>query len=516
MKTVVTKRLDPSVKRTFESSKKLGRILRFAGQLQYLIVVKKASSAELGSFTRDNLADLGATFIKIGQLLSTRSDILGVEFTKQLATLQDKVPPFEITIYRDLITNTFAEFDMTPIAAASIGQVHKGTLKSGEVVAVKLKRPNIEQDIKTDFQMLLGFIALLRKLSDQRELYELETVFKQYKTLINEEIDFGREIQNMMEFKEMFVDESRAWIKIPKAFPQESNNDMIIMEYLPTIKINDFDTLNKLKFNKTKIAEKLVECYIKQIVEHCKVHIDPHPGNVGITTNGRIVFYDYGMVTTINPRLREKLQELLVAVTEKDTDKIAMIMVEGEIVTIEPENMVYLRSFVLSFLNYLEDVDVNYFKENFIDKISTDTLPFLINSNFLLLLRGLTILEGVCKGLDPGFNYNKVIDPYIAAGLPIDINYLERRALKDIESIQNMSFSKVVTDTKRNDIDKAILEKRLKDISTARDKQQSRQMLSNMLLIGLLVSFGLGETLVDNWITQLGIMGITFLSLYNK
>lgn len=501
---------------TAESSKKLAKIVRFAVQFQYLNVVKKATPSELGVFTRENLAGLGATFIKIGQLLSTRSDIFDAEFTKQLASLQDKVPAFDISMYKEELSTKLAYFDESPIASASIGQVHKGRLLTGDEVAIKLKRPDIESEIQTDFQMLLSLIFLLRKVSDQRELYELETIFKQYETLLKEEIDFKREVRNMTTFKTMFKGEPEKWIQIPTSYPDESTNDIIVMEYLPTIKINDVDALNKLNFDRSKLAEKLVEAYIRQIVEYGKVHIDPHPGNVGVTTKGKIVFYDYGMITDINQQLMDKFQELLVAVSEKNSSDIARIMVEADIVTIEPENMVYLRSFVLSFLSYIEDVNVAYFKENFIDKISTNDLPFLINSNFLLLLRGLTILEGVCKTLDTDFNYKKVIDPYINAAFPVDIGYLERRALKDIASIRKMSISQTLNDTQKNDIDKALLEKRLNDVASARERQQSRQNVSNVMMLSILCAFGLGETLVDNWIAQIGIMGITFLSLYSK
>lgn len=499
------------------SSKKLAKIIHFVGNIQYLAAVKKASPAELGIYTRENLINLGATFIKIGQLLSTRNDIFDPNFTKELSSLQDKVPAFNIEMYKEQLKDILQEFDETPIASASIGQVHRGVLKSGEVVAVKLKRPNIETEIQTDFQMLLGLISILRRFSDQRELYELETVFKQYKTLLNEEIDFKREVGNMTDFKSMFQGETSKWITIPKSYVEQSSDDIIIMEYLPAVKINDIDMLNQLKFNKTKIAEKLVECYIRQVVDYGKVHIDPHPGNVGITTQGKIVFYDYGMVTNIDERLMDKFRELLIAVSEKDTDMIANIMVEADIVSIEPENMVYLRSFVVSFLSYIEDVDVTYFKENFIDKISGNDLPFLINSNFLLLLRGLTILEGVCKTLDADFNYKKVIDPYINNAFTIDIAYLEKRALKDIESMQQMSFSRVVNSNKRNDIDKELLEKRLNELALAREKQKSQQTASNMLVLGLLSAIGFGGTfIVDNHIAQIGMAAVTILTLYSK
>lgn len=515
--TTTNKLIKTQLSRTVDSSRKLAKILKFATNLQYMRVVKKASYEELGVFTRENLAELGSTFIKIGQLLSTRSDLLDKRFTSQLLTLQDKVPPFDISMYRHEVDKITSSFQDTPIASASIGQVHRGVLKTGETVAIKLKRPNIATDIDTDFKMLLGFIAILRKMQDRRELYELETVFKQYETLLNEEIDFTREIENMQTFSDMFsTSDDLKFIKVPTPYPSVSSNDIIVMEYLPAIKISDIAMLDRLKFNKPLIAEKLVECYIKQIVEYGKVHIDPHPGNVGMTKSGKIVFYDYGMIFNINPVLMSKFQELLIAVSEKDAARIAELMVEGDIVTVEPEDFIYLRSFVLSFLNYIETVDVSYIKENFIDKIGNKDLPFLINSNFLLILRGLTILEGVCKALDPDFSYKKVIDPYINQQIPIDISYLEKRALKDIQTIQKLSISQVISDTQKSDVDKELLEKKVKDMAKAREREQSKQTISNMVILTMLVAFGLGESVIDNVFLQTGIAVITFLTLYSK
>jgi predicted unusual protein kinase regulating ubiquinone biosynthesis (AarF/ABC1/UbiB family) len=510
-------KIKTQVSQYIDSSKKLGKILKFASQFQYLNVVKKATPEELGIFTRDNLAFLGSTFIKIGQLLSTRSDVFDKRFTSQLTTLQDNVPPFDISIYRDDLTKLLNDFDEQPIASASIGQVHKGVLKTGEIVAIKLKRPDIEKDIQTDFQMLLGLIAVLRKFGDRRELYELETIFKQYEVLLNEEIDFKREITNMQKFKTMFSsNQDTKWISVPTSYSSSSSNDIIVMEYLPAIKINDLEKIDSMNFDRKIIAEKLVESFIKQIVEYGKVHIDPHPGNVGITSKGKIVFYDYGMICDISPTLMNKFQELLVAVSEKDSDLIAKVMVEADIVSLEPENMIYLKSFVLSFLNYIEKVDVSYFKENFIDKISNNDLPFIINSNFLLILRGLTILEGVCKTLDPEFNYKKVIDPYINRSFPIDILYFEKRALKDIESIQKLNINQVLSDNQKNDIDKELLEKRLRDISNQREQDKSKLYMTNMVIVSILLSVGLGETIIDNSFLQIGLLGLTFLSLYSK
>jgi predicted unusual protein kinase regulating ubiquinone biosynthesis (AarF/ABC1/UbiB family) len=506
-----------NIHKTLESTKKLGKVVKFAASFHYLQNVKKVSAKELGVFTRENLALMGATFIKIGQLLSSRTDIIDKDIANELAVLQDNVPPFDISIYKDELANKSIVIDEIPLASASIGQVHKGVLTTGEVVAVKLKRPGIENEIQTDFQVLLGFLAFLRRYSTKRELYELETIFKQYNTLLYEEINYENELTNMISFKELFGGtDTMRWLKVPTTYKELSSNDVIVMEYVPTIKINDLQSLNDMKFNKSKIAAKLVECFIKQIVEYGQVHIDPHPGNVGITKMGKIVFYDYGMVTKINDVLISKFQDLLYAVSEKDCDKVASILVEAEIVSVEPENIIYLKSFVLSLFNYVEKVDIAYFKENFIDKLNSTELPFLINSSFLLILRGLTILEGVCKNLDPDFNYIDVINDYNKS-FPLDINYFEIRALRDIENLQQLRVPYAIDKSKKNEIDADLLEKRLKDLSVTKKQLEQKQTYFNIIVIFLLCLLGIeGEVLQHNIFMPIGLAGISFLSINNK
>lgn len=498
------------VSKALQSSSKLFKILKFASSLQYLRVIQNADMQTLGRFTRNNLTNLGTTFIKIGQLLSTRGDVFGEDFTKELEGLQDKIPPFDWDVYREALPKSIQEFETEPLASASIGQVHKAVLKNGETVVIKLKRPYIEDEIETDFEMLLGFLGILRRFFDQRELYELETIFNQYKILLNEEVNFEREVQNMQKFKSIFTDTS--WLKIPQAYQEFSTNDIIVMEYVPAVKIDDIVRIDALKFNKSKIAEKLVQCYIEQITEHGIIHIDPHPGNVGITTNGKIVFYDYGMVTEINSNLRANFKNLLLAVSEKDADTIAKIMVDSDIVTVDDENMVYLKTFVLSFINYIETVDVQNFQKGFVDKISSNDLPFLVNSNFLLILRGITILEGICKKLDPKFNYKKVIDPYIME-FPIDIEYYERRALKDIESLQKFSLPQTLSANQQNDIDKQLMEQRISKLQSEKDKMQTKQ---NNFTFLFLTSLVLSTAGANNDVVQFGICMFAIYSMLNK
>lgn len=510
LSSAATRKANGKMSKALQSSTKLFKILKFASSLQYLRVVENADMKTLGRFTRNNLTNLGTTFIKIGQLLSTRGDVFGEDFCKELEGLQDKIPPFDWSYYKDAIPSSITEFESTPIASASIGQVHKAKLSSGDEIVIKLKRPYIADEIDTDFQMLLGFLSVLRQFFEQRELYELETIFNQYKTLLNEEVNFEREVQNMKTFKNFFKDTS--WLKIPTAYKEYSSNDIIVMEYVPAIKIDDIEQINARKFNKSKIAEKLVECYIEQIIEHGIIHIDPHPGNVGITTAGKIVFYDYGMVSKINANLRANFKNLLLAVSEKDADAIARIMIESDIVTVENDNVVFLKTFVLSFINYIETVNIENFQKNFVDKISSNDLPFLVNSNFLLILRGITILEGICKKLDPNFNYKKIIDPYIME-FPIDIEYYERRALKDIESLQKFSLPQALSTNQQNDIDKQLMEQKITKLQIEKENMQVKQNKFALLFMVSLVFSTIG---VNNEAVQMGIIAFSAYSMLNK
>jgi predicted unusual protein kinase regulating ubiquinone biosynthesis (AarF/ABC1/UbiB family) len=218
------------------------------------------------------------------------------------------------------------------------------------------------------------------------------------------------------------------------------------------------------------------------------------------------------MVSKINANLRANFKNLLLAVSEKDADAIARIMIESDIVTVENDNVVFLKTFVLSFINYIETVNIENFQKNFVDKISSNDLPFLVNSNFLLILRGITILEGICKKLDPNFNYKKIIDPYIME-FPIDIEYYERRALKDIESLQKFSLPQALSTNQQNDIDKQLMEQKITKLQIEKENMQVKQNKFALLFMVSLVFSTIG---VNNEAVQMGIIAFSAYSMVNK
>lgn len=434
----------------------------------------------VGSITYNTLKNLGPTFVKVGQFISTRSDIFGKDFTDELKDLQDNVLPMssqDIAHMKNEIIQNFEFINDTPIAAASIGQVHYGKLKNGKEVAVKFKRVNIEQTIKDDFNMLLSIIDFVKLFAINRQITEIEISLKQYYNLLKEEISFINEVQNMKTFRKQFG--NIKWIRVPKPFESICTNDIIVMEYVPSIKINNTHEIEIMNFNKILISEKLLECFFTQIIQYGFVHIDPHPGNVGISKDGKIVFYDYGMFVKLDGVMKDKLKTLFLAMYDRDVDEVCNLLIELEIITVEPSKKAYFKKFIASFIIYIDNLNVDDFKLSYLDKIDQSEMQFLISSKFLLLLRGITILEGVCKNLNPNFNYRDILDPYISDFI-IDINYIERRGEKDISRFtkapDKITSSEISLGMIENDVDQ--LKKKLINFDL-----KTKYILSTILVV---------------------------------
>lgn len=490
-------------------SQKFVKLCTYYGQFEYMRQVKKASGKEIGKWTKERLIELGPTFVKIGQFMSTRTDVFGEEITDELKQLQDNAAPVpfsEVCSYIDQVRPFFNTIEETPIAAASIGQVHVAELKTGQKVVLKVKRPGIECLILDDFEMLLFAIRILKIISDDRKIREFEILFNEYYKLLQEEVDFTRETKTIQKFKDNFS--NKKWVKIPSVYEKISNNDLIVMDYVPSIKIDNVQRITELGFNRDKIAQKLIELYIKQIIEYGFVHIDPHPGNVGITEQGKIVFYDFGMVLNLDNKIKERFTQFLVAIYDKDINTICSVAIEIGLIVVEPQNLPFFKNFLISFLSYIETADLEDFKVSYISKINTASTPFLVSSKFVLLLRGISILEGVCKKLDPNFNFKKTLDPYIDEFI-VDVNYFETRAMSDIKLI-----TKVPNKVQINQIQLEVLEKTVRDVETnVRSANQQKLILIGGSVFSLMLEQELGDVFPVTTFVALGLL--TYLIIIN-
>ena len=251
--------------------------------------------AELGRWTRDELLDLGPTFVKLGQIASTRGDLYPPEFTKELESLQDNVPPFDFNLVKDVVNrDIFKDFDEIPFKSASIGQVHKATLQNGKKVVVKLKRPGILDIMKSDtnnVKKILDFIQSIGVDTGSSSEFVLNDSIE----YLLGEADYRQEVENAIKFRRSL--KGIDWIKVPYMYKKYCTDDMIVMEYVEADKITE---IKNKRINRKKVCEALVNSYVIQTMDGGLFHGDPHPGNLAISKDGKLVFYDFGLLIELD------------------------------------------------------------------------------------------------------------------------------------------------------------------------------------------------------------------------
>lgn len=462
---------------------------------EYLKRIKKVSNKELGCYIKDRLTYLGPTYIKIGQFLSTRSDIIDKYIISELKKLQDDVYPIEYSKFNYNINEDITDINLNPIGKASISQVYKAKYKNTDIV-LKMKRPNIKEEIEIDFKIILMYINILKIFSTDRKLKEFELLFTEYYKVLKEEIDFENELNNTIQFKENV--KNKNWLTIPEVYKELSDDNVLVMEYVESTKLS-YENIKKLGLSPKKIAKKLIETYIEQMIIYGFVHLDPHGGNIGITKNNKIVFYDFGMIFKIDKELQLLFKKLLVSVYNQDIDTVCETIIAMELIIIEPEDIPYFKLFLASLLSYIQNSDLNQFKLEYIDKINTYSTPFIISSKFILFLRGISILEGLCKELDSDFNFKDAIEPYFN-DLMFDINYIETKAKSDIDNFFNTQ-----TENKINDIKLKVLQSNIKNIET---KMNDSNINYNNILLGYMFIYIMESTF------NLGLASTIGLSVY--
>jgi len=269
------------------------------------------------------LEELGPTYVKLGQLLSIRPDLLPSDYIAELEKLQNSVPPFDFEQVQAVLSRAgleiardFAAFKENPIAAASIAQAHEAFLPDGQHVVVKIQRPGIDKTIETDLEILADLSALLEKRTAWGRLYHITEIVDELAQAIRNELDFMQEGRNADIFRKNFQNERS--VQIPRIYWSYSSRKVLTMEYLEGIKVSDFAALQQANVDGKDIAKKLVHALFKQIFEHGFFHADPHPGNLAISAEGKIIFYDFGQVGMVDDVLKEQCVDLLISMMRYD------------------------------------------------------------------------------------------------------------------------------------------------------------------------------------------------------
>lgn len=290
-----------------------------------------------GKSTPDQLADdleaMGPTYVKLGQVLSSRPDLLPATYLKALARLQDKVKPFpfeevEQIVTRELgvrISKAFTSFDPEPLAAASLGQVHSATLRDGRLVVVKVQRPNIRPQIAEDFEVLADIAKFIDAHTATGRRYRFSTIVEEFRVSIQHELNYEREAQNLIAVGENLKEFEL--IQVPQPVADYSTKCVLTMDYVGGKKITKVSPLARLDLNGAELAEELFKAYLQQVLLDGVFHADPHPGNVFITDDGRIALLDLGMVGHTTPTMQENLIKLLLAISEGKGDDAADLVI---------------------------------------------------------------------------------------------------------------------------------------------------------------------------------------------
>jgi len=364
--------------------------------------------AELGRWTKGELLDLGPTFVKLGQIASTRGDLYPPEFTRELESLQDNVPPFDFNLVRDVVNkDIFKEFDEVPFKSASIGQVHKATLQNGKKVVVKLKRPGIYDIMKSDtnnVKKILDFIQSIGVDTGSSSNFVLNDSID----YLLGEADYRREVENAIKFKRSLKDVD--WIKVPYVYKRYCSDDMIVMEYVEADKITD---IKNTKINKKKVCEALVNSYVIQTMEGGLFHGDPHPGNLAISKSGQLVFYDFGLLIELDDQLKQGFSDLFACIIKRDTKEIVQILIRLGVIVPTSSDISDIEIFFETILGYLETLDGGAIMNDELAAELAMEKPFVVPTSFVYLAKSFSLIEGICLQLDPDFDYFTYLEPLI-------------------------------------------------------------------------------------------------------
>ncbi|SFP63870.1 Predicted unusual protein kinase regulating ubiquinone biosynthesis, AarF/ABC1/UbiB family [Halolamina pelagica] len=467
----------------------------------------------------DTLLTLGPTFIKLGQLLSTRPDVAPPEYVDVLSSLQDEVPPADWTEAKEVleaelgpVEETFDEFDTDAISGASLGQVYRA-VHDGEQVAVKVRRPGIVPLVNADLRVLRWSLPVIIFFVDESSSFSLSNLADEFAKTIRQEMDYGRERAMLEEIRENFADDEE--IRIPRTHIDASGESVLTMEYLPGTKINDVEELDAKGIDRTELAERLQRIYLQMIIDDGVFHADPHPGNLAVDEEGAVIFYDFGMSGRVEPYIQEKIVEFYVAIAQQDTDAILDALVDMGTLSPEADREVMGQVMELAIQDARgEDIE-QYRVQQIIEQVEGTIyeFPLRLPRNLALVLRVATVVEGVCVTLDPDFDFISVATDYLT-----EQGYREQTARRiagdAADQAQETAGALVTVPPKLDRVLDGLEDENLTVNINVKDDDDVMRDLAKRLILGIFVAAGvLSAALIyafgQDWRVSVGILGVT-------
>lgn len=459
-----------------------------------------APEPELTRVARIRLAleSLGPTFIKFGQVMSTRPDLVPPDLIVELEKLQEQVPPFPSAtavalLERELqapLSKLFCEFDKTPLAAGSLAQVHRAVHHDGTPLAVKIRRPNAPRDIERDLSLMMELAQLAERHLPEAQVFDPIGLVNHFARTIRRELNFAREGHTVDEFRRLFRND--ATLYIPKVFWSHTTEAVLTMEFIEGCRVDDLEALEAMHLPRDQIAANGARIFMKQAFELGEFHGDPHPGNIRILPNGTIGLLDFGMVGILDTEKREQLTELFLAVTRQDVRGAEqMVLHLGQ--PYRPIDDTLLRIDVRDFIaNYygvsLERLRVGNMLSDFVSILSNHGIR--CPPDIMLLIRALVTLEGVGRQLDPQFNLATYLKPFVEKVIrerysPLrlaDRFLVDSRRLLQVAHDIPLSAARVVDKLSRDDLRIHFEHGGLEHLITEVDRS------SNRLVVGMVMS----------------------------
>ncbi|NWO19018.1 AarF/ABC1/UbiB kinase family protein [Leptotrichia sp. oral taxon 223] len=431
------------IKYGFEEFFKQGDLERFVPKRvkkEYSERIREINSYTFYERVRMALEELGPVYVKFGQMLSNRKDILPEELIVELQKLQDNVEVEKVNISQKLnlelgidVDDYFSGIEEYPMASASIGQVFRAKLKTGEKVVIKVQRENIRPVVEADLGIMKNLSKTLERYYDYLKRMNISEIVESFEKMLNEELSLNNELNNILRFANNFKDDKR--IHVPAVYKELSNDRILTMEMIEGFKITDIENIIKIGQKPEKVARTGLDLYLTQFLKHGFFHADPHPGNIFIKENEQIVFIDFGAMGRLYPNERELLISLILYSLKKDVKKMIEVIRELAIkFEVADEKKLERELYGLMEMidgNSLETLDVVVLFEK-ARKIFSDN-QILLSEDIYLLVKGIGQIEGIGRHLDPNLNITKVMYPYmdkIARERMNPINILKQNAFK--------------------------------------------------------------------------------------
>ncbi len=384
---------------------------------------QRVASLSRAERLRMSMEELGPAFVKLGQILSSRPDLIPPEFLLEFSKLHDHVSPFGFDEVCSILnsefgkpyTEIFAGLEEKPLASASIGQVHRGELADGKVVAVKIQRPGVHKIIETDLEIMLHLALIMEKHLEGAQYYQPSRIVEEFSRVIDQELDYRIEAVHMERFAAQFREDDT--ICVPEVMRDMTTSRVLIMQYIEGIKVSDIESLSMQGLDSKIIAERGAVLTLKQIFEHSLFHADPHPGNIVILPENVICYLDYGMMGRSDIETREEFAEMLAGIVKQDRPKVARALLNLTLWDVEPEPGKLDADIALLIENFvfrpLKEVEFGKLLYQLLEITAKHRLR--LKPELYLMLKVIGTIDSLGRKLDPEFDISKKTESFVSS-----------------------------------------------------------------------------------------------------